>query len=304
MEGELGMFTKVVITIPAYNEQHSIGVVIEDIKKAIGGLSDCYCTIVVYNDGSTDRTAEIAESHGAKVVSHKRNLGLARTFQDEIEYALGLGAHLIIHTDADNQYKAEHIPELISKLKDGYDLVLGSRFKGKYPETMPFANRWGNKLFAMVISHLTKTRLTDSTTGFRAFTRELAESITLINTFTYTQEQIIRAIKQGFSVTEVPINIRKTRKSRLFKSPLQYAYRAWVNLFRIYRDYDPIKFFGLIGGSFLGVGTLLSVFIIIRIMVTGWAGGTPRVVLAALLFLVGVQIVLFGFLADMMKINR
>ncbi len=289
----------IVISIPAYNEERTIGRVIDELNSVMKGTKYDY-KILVLDDGSRDKTAEIAKSKGAVVYSHKRNLGLAETFKEEMKQCVKLKADIIVHTDADGQYAAEGILRMIAKIEEGYDLVLGSRFKGKI-QSMPFLKRIGNIAFAIVLSQLTGKRFTDTTTGFRAFTREVAEEIEYINTFTYTQEQIIKAAKQGFKIAEVPVIARKTRESRLFKNPFQYAIKAWINILRIYRDFMPLRFFGGIGLFFIFMGFLLGLFIIYRIMTTGGAGGVPRVVLSMLLILVGVQIGLFGFLADMGK---
>ncbi|HLC81524.1 MAG TPA: glycosyltransferase family 2 protein, partial [Candidatus Nanoarchaeia archaeon] len=188
----------------------------------------------------------------------------------------------------------------IEKVKSGYDLVLGSRFQGKI-QHMPWLKRLGNIAFSYVLSSLTKTKITDSTTGFRGFTAEIAREINYINTFTYTQEQIIKAAKQGFKITEIPIIARKTRASRLFKSPFQYALKAWINIFRIYRDYEPLLFFGKIGTGLFTAGVLLGCWLVYRFLTLGYVGRTPSIILSLLLILMGIQIVLFGFLADMMK---
>lgn len=288
---------KVVITIPAYNEEKTIGPVLDDIKAVMKRTSYDF-QLVVVNDGSADKTIQVAKKHGATVFSHVRNRGLAETFKTEMKHCLELGADVIVHTDADGQYDPNAIPHLIAKVEEGYDLVLGSRFKGRSMKHMPILKKLGNKAFALVFSHLLKQRITDSTTGFRAFTSEIASEIEYINTFTYTQEQLIRAKKQKFRITEIGIKSRRTRESRLFNGPLQYAIKAWTNILRIYRDYDPLKFFGYIGGAFFGFGFLIGLFILYKIITTGGAGGIPRVILSALLLLTGVQIFLFGFLAD------
>ncbi len=291
----------IIISIPAYNEERDIGRTILDIKEALKGTSYNY-KILVLNDGSRDNTVKIAEEQGAIVVSHRRNKGLAETFRTEMKECLERKADIIVHTDADGQYDPRHIPQLIEKVQQGYDLVLGSRFRGKI-QYMPLSKRIGNILFSKVLSSLTKVRITDSTTGFRAFTAELAREIDFINTFTYTQEQIIKAAKQGFKIAEIPIDSRKTRKSRLFKSPLQYAVKAWINIFRIYRNYEPLQFFGKIGLSFFSIGFILGVWLVYRFFVLGLVGKLPTTVLSALFMLVGIQIILFGFLADMIN-NR
>ncbi len=287
---------KIIVTMPAYDEERTIERVIEEIKEVMKIYN---YQILVVDDGSTDRTAEIARKAGAKVISHKRNLGLVCTFRTEMKECLNLKADIIVHTDADGQYPSAYIPRLIEKINEGYDIVLGSRFgKGRYSGSL--MKKVGNKLFARAFRRLLKIKITDTTTGFRAFTKEVAK-MQITNSFTYTQEQLIRAGRSKMLITEVPITTNRTRKSRLFKNSFDYAIRAWINIFRIYRDYEPLKFFGRIGLSLIILGFVLGVFIIYNIITIGQAGGTPRVILSALLILVGIQIITFGFLADMIK---
>ncbi|HII29700.1 glycosyltransferase family 2 protein [Candidatus Woesearchaeota archaeon CG08_land_8_20_14_0_20_47_9] len=291
---------KVVVTIPAYNEEETIAGVV----KAIQGVmkrSGYEFALLVVNDGSSDRTAELARAAGAVVVSHPRNRGLAEAFRTEMRECLRLGARVIVHTDADNQYGAKDIPRLIRKLNSGYDLVLGSRFRGKI-EGMPFIKRLGNMAFSRVISNVTGQRITDAQTGFRAFTRKVAAKVPITSFHTYTQEQIIRAAQMHFRIGEVPVYFARRGgdgQSRLMRGPFEYAFKAWINLLRIYRDYAPIKFFGLFGGVFLVAGLALGVWITYLFITTGAVGGLPRVILATMLLSSGLQILLFGFLADM-----
>jgi glycosyltransferase involved in cell wall biosynthesis len=291
--------TKVIISIPAYNEADSISNVIKEIKEIMEKESWKY-TIHVVDDGSSDSTASLAKKAGAKVFSRKRNKGLASTFQEEIKYALDAKADVIVHTDADGQYPAKFIPSLIKKVESGFDLVLGSRFlEGR--KHISFSKNFGNRAFARVFSRLCKIKLTDTTTGFRAFTKEIAKEITFTNTFTYTQEQLIRASKAKFKISEVPIEARKTRDSRLFGNVFEYAFKAWVNIFRIYRDYDPLKFFGRIGLSLVAVGLLLGLWLVYLFLTTGKVGHLPATILTVLLLVSGIQFIVFGFLADMNK---
>lgn len=290
---------KVIITIPAYNEEKTLPFVLEEIKGVMKNKGYNY-EILVSDDGSKDKTIEIAKKHGAFIVSHKRNRGLAENFKQEMRECLRRKADVIIHTDADGQYHSKHIPELIEKVKEGYDLVLGSRFRGKI-EHMPILKRLGNIAFSKALSSLTKVKITDSTTGFRGFTAEVARDINYINTFTYTQEQIIKASKQGFKITEIPIETRKTRDSRLFKNPLQYAIKAWINIFRIYRDYQPLKFFGRIGVASFFFGFIIGLYFIFLHLTTGIKGHIGLLFLMLILLMFGLQTILFGFLADMIK---
>jgi len=227
---------KVIITIPAYNEEKTIEEVIKNIKHVMDNTSYCFnYTVLVVNDGSTDNTVDVATKAGAIVYSHTKNKGLAETFRTEMKLCILLKPDIIVHTDADGQYRAEEIPLLIKQVENGYDLVLGSRFKGTI-ENMPKAKKIGNKIFSIVLSILTKRKISDGQTGFRAFNIKTAKELTIISNHTYTQEQIIRAAQQKYSIKEVPIFFAKRNdgQSRLMRNPLDYAFKAWKNIFRIY----------------------------------------------------------------------
>jgi len=291
---------KIAVTIPAYNEEKTIGSVIKKIKEVMSKNNYNY-EIVVVDDGSTDNTVNIAKSLGAKVFSHPKNYGISEAFKTEMKKCLELNADIIVHFDADGQYVAEQIPFLIKELKNA-DLVLGSRFRGKI-ESMPLIKRLGNKAFSKVISQITGLKITDGQTGFRAFTREVAENIKISSKHTYTQEQIIRAVSEKYRIKEIPITFlkRKSGKSRLISNPFEYAFKAWVNIFRIYRDYWPLRFFGITGGSFFGIGFIMGLWLVSIYIRTGVVGHIPTAILSVLLMLIGMQIILFGFLADMVK---
>lgn len=291
---------RVVVTIPAYNEEKSIGRVITKIKKAMDEAGYKY-EILVVDDGSRDTTALTAKNAGAIVYSHPKNYGLAETFKTELEKCMEMNADVVVHIDADGQYLPEEIPKLIKEIENGNDLVLGSRFKGKI-EHMPFLNSIGNKAFSRVVSNIAKTKITDSQTGFRAFTREVVEKVKINSNHTYTQEQIIRAVKQKFKVKEVPVYFAKRKgKSRLIKHPFDYAAKASINLIRIYRDYEPLKFFGLAGSSILGLGFLVGLYLVYLHFTSGIIGHFPLIMLDVLILSLGLQIIIFGFLADMEK---
>ncbi len=291
---------KVVITIPAYNEEKTVGKVIDNIKEVMAASGYSYEVIIV-DDGSKDKTAEIAKSKGAAVYSHPKNYGLAETFRTEIEKCLEHNPDVIIHTDADGQYLASDIPKLITSIEDGYDLVLGSRFKGKI-EHMPAIKRLGNLAFSKVISSIVGLKITDAQTGFRAFTRTVAEEIYLRSTHTYTQEQIIRAVKQKFKIKEIPIYFAKRPgKSRLISNPFDYAIKAWINILRTYRDYEPLKFFGTMGTLFLIPGFIIGLWLVYLFLITGRMRHLGSAILSVLLIMVGIQIIFFGLLADMEK---
>ena len=286
----------VVITIPAYNEENTIVPVINEIKAVMNSTKYKY-KILVVDDGSEDQTSKVSKNAGTIVV-RKRHSGLLETFKREVEECLKLNADIIVHTDADGQYPAEFIPKLIEQIENGNDLVLGSRFRGEI-EDMPLLKRIGNIAFAKVFTGVCKTKISDSTTGFRAFTKDLALAIKYTTDFTYTHEQLIKASRLNFKIIEIPINSRKTRPSRLFNNSFDYAVKAWINILRIYRDFKPLAFFGKLGFVFLTAGLLLGLYVTYYFFQYGETGGIPRVVLSAMLILTGIQIILFGFLADM-----
>lgn len=292
---------KVIVTIPAYNEERTIGKLVSEIKKTMSKTSYDY-GVLVLDDGSKDATGHAARKAGAVVYSLPKNYGLAETFKTEIEKCLELKADIIVHIDADRQYLANEIPKLLAEVRKGYDLVLGSRFKGKIEE-MPFIKRLGNMAFSRVISQITGLNISDAQTGFRAFTKEVAEHVPITSNHTYTQEQIIRAVRKKFRIKEVPIYFAKRHdKSRLISSPFGYAVRAWINIIRIYRDYEPLKFFGWTGTLILLIGFVLGLWLV---YFQFFGGGAFRhlglMMLDILIITIGLQIVIFGFIADMLR---
>ena len=291
----------VVVTVPAYNEEKTVGEAVRKIKRSLD--SSAYkgkYKVVVVDDGSKDKTAEAARKNGAIVYSHPKNYGLAECFKTELEKCLGLKADAIVHIDADLQYRAEEIPKLLKEIENGYDLVLGSRFKGKI-EYMPLIKRIGNIAFSKVVSQITGIGISDAQTGFRAFTRNVAEKVPITSSHTYTQEQIIRAVKQKFRIKEVPIYFAKRDgKSRLISNPFGYAIRAVINIIRVYRDFEPLKFFGIVGSVILSVGFILGLYLVyFQFFGNGAFRHLGLMMLDILILSIGLQIIIFGFIADM-----
>ncbi len=288
---------QVVITIPAFNEEKTIGSLIGRIHKA---LKNKYkYKVLVVDDGSIDKTGKVAKSNGAIVFSHPKNYGLAETFRTEIEKSLELGANVIVHIDADMQYQPEEIPKLIKEVENGNDLVLGSRFMGKI-EYMPWINRFGNKAFSNVVSQVVESKISDAQTGFRAFTKEFAKKVVIRSDHTYTQEQIIRGVRNKFRIKEVPIYFAKRKdKSRLISNPISYALSAFINLLRISRDYKPLKLFGVVGIVIFFFGLLIGFYMIYLHLTTGIAGHLALLMLDVIILSIGFQLLTFALLADM-----
>jgi len=295
------MKNKVIITIPAQNEEKTIGILIEKIKSVMNKTNYDY-KIIVVDDASNDNTKKIAEEYGAVVFSNFVRRGLAEVYRTEMKKSLELNPDAIVHIDADLQYSPNDIPKLIQPiLNDEADLVLGNRFQGGIEE-MSIMKKLGNKALSYAISRITKYKVGDVQTGFRAMNKRIAE-IPITSDHTYTQEVVIKAIRNGYRVKEIPAYFSKRDhgNSKLLKNPFEYAIKAWINIIRIYRDFDPLKFFGKIGLSLIFLGLLSGAFVIIDFIIRKNVGHLPMTILTVLLIVLGVQIIIFGFLADMNK---
>ncbi len=227
---------KLVVMIPAYNEEKTVGKVIDEIPRRIEGVD--IIEVLVIDDGSVDNTRQVAEIAGANlVVSHSNNKGLAASFRTGLKTALRMKADIIVNTDADLQYDQTQIRQLVRPiLSNKADMVLGSRFKG-YIEEMPTRKKLGNILATFVTRILSGFNTSDAQSGFRAFTRELASSLKITSTKTYVQETIVRAARCGYRIVEIPITFRKrSGPSRLIKSIWGYALRVLPELISCYID--------------------------------------------------------------------
>lgn len=221
---------KIVVMIPAYNEEASIASVIREIPRSIEDIDEI--EILVIDDGSTDRTKLVALDAGATaIVSHRSNKGLASAFRTGLAMSLRMDADIIVNTDADFQYDQAQIPDLIRPILLGRaDMVLGSRFRG-YIVDMPLKKKIGNILATFVTRVLSGFNTSDAQSGFRAFNRELALSLCIRGTKTYVQETIIQPARSGYRLVEIPIMFRKREgESRLIKSIWGYAFHVFPDM--------------------------------------------------------------------------
>lgn len=278
---------RLVIIIPAYNEEKNIGRVIRDIPDDLPIKRE----IVVIDDGSGDNTRESAKSAGAHVISFASNRGLVAAFNKGVEYALSREADIIVNIDGDGQHNPSEMMKLIQPILDNKaDIVIGSRFIGDYKHPS-FIKHIGNIAFSFTISKLLGQKITDAQSGFRAFTREVAEKIDIKKGYTYTQQMIVQAEYHNFKILEVPIEARERAygKSKLMKNPFSFAYNAWRILLTIFAIYYPLKFF-----SFFGV----------LLMLGGLGTGLffpEKNVLSSLIISTGIQLILFGVLFEIIR---
>lgn len=295
---------KLVVTIPAFNEEKTIARVIKEIPKKIEGIDRI--EVLVIDDGSTDSTSREAKKAGAEVISNSRNCGLAFSFSRGLLRALEMGADIIVNTDADLQYNQKQIPLLVNPiLKGKAGLVLGSRFAGKI-EHMPLQKRLGNMALSAIMRFITGLPLTDSQTGFRAFSREAAMRINIFSDYTYTQETILEANEKKFVIMEVPVDFRKRAdRSRLISNIFVYAKKAGFTIIQTYLNYKPFKVFFTAGGLMFLAGVLFGARVLLHYAKTGLVSPyLPSAVLSALLLIFGFQMIIVGAIAELIKRNR
>ncbi len=294
-----------IITIPAYNEENTLKKVIEEIPRSIPGIYEI--KILIINDGSTDRTVDIAKNSGAdRIITHKHNMGLAKTFRDGLNAAIEMGADIIVNTDADFQYNGKEIPKLIAPILEGKaDIVLGDR-RIDHLDHMPRGNLWGNKFATQVIRWATGLPIKDAQTGFRAFSREAALRLNLTGDYTYTQETIIQAANKHLKIEQIPVEFRRREgPSRLISSIFRYARFAGITIFRSFGAYHPFTVFSGIGIICIMLGLIFGFKVIIHYITTGMVTPyLPSALLTTVLIIVGCLAILFGLLADMIRTQR
>ncbi|WP_204138102.1 glycosyltransferase family 2 protein [Halomicronema sp. CCY15110] len=295
---------KLIIQIPCYNEEATLGLTLSELPTSLPGIDQVEWLII--DDGSWDRTVAVARSAGVHhVVRLPYNQGLARAFMTGIEASVRAGADIIVNTDADNQYNAADIPHLIDPILQGEaDMVVGARPIQDIPHFSPVKKQL-QKLGSWAVRLASNTQIPDAPSGFRAFSREAALKFNVFNEYTYTLETIIQTGQKGMKVESVPVHTNADlRPSRLVKSIPVYVQRSLFTILRIFMTYRPLRFFALAGTVPFTAGFLIGV----RWLVL-YFGGTPRshvpsLILAAVLMLMGFQLWILGFVADLLAVNR
>jgi glycosyltransferase involved in cell wall biosynthesis len=262
--------------------------------------------VLVINDGSTDRTVEVARSLGVHhVVGFSRNQGLARTFMLGIRSCLELGADIIVNTDADNQYNADDIPALIAPILEGRaEIVVGARPISTIQHFSPI-KKLLQKLGSGVVKRVSGTTVVDAPSGFRAYTREAAARLNVFSDYTYTLETIIQAGQKNMGIVSVPIRVNgDLRPSRLVRSILSYVRRSVVTMFRILIIYRPFQFFMTLGSSLFLAGLVVGARFLYFYLTGRGLGHVQSLILAAVLMIFGFQTGLLAFIADLLSVNR
>jgi glycosyltransferase involved in cell wall biosynthesis len=295
---------KLIVQIPCFNEEETLGRTIADVPRRIAGIDRV--EVLVIDDGSTDATAEVARRSGADhIVRHLRNQGLARAFRTGLDACLGLGADLIVNTDADNQYAGSAIPELVRPILEGRaDLVIGDRRPHSLPHFSP-GKRLLQRLGSRAVRRLSGTAVPDAVSGFRALSREAALKLNIVSSFSYTIEMLIQAGHERMAVASVPVPVNPgTRASRLFRSVPQFLVQSLATMVRTYTMYKPLRVFTGLGLTFVLLGLLPVIRFLFYYLQGQGSGKIQSLVLGGVLLIFGFMSLLIGVIAELIAFNR
>jgi len=295
---------KLIIQIPCLNEEETLAIAIGELPRTVSGFDAVEWLVI--DDGSTDGTAELAKRLGVEhVVRHPTNRGLATAFMTGLEACLRLGADVIVNTDADNQYQAADIPLLTAPIIAGRaDMVIGAR---PIDDTEHFS--WIKKrlqrLGSWAVRKASRTDIADAPSGFRAISRETALRLNVFNAYTYTLETIIQAGLSNLRVMSVPVRTNADlRPSRLVKSVASYVRRSLLTIFRVFLIYRPLAMFFWVATLFLITGTATGLRFVYHYIQGSGAGYIQSVIFTALCLTIGVLMLMMGFIADIISVNR
>jgi len=289
----------IVVAIPAYNEEVSIGQVIESMPVFVD-------QVIVVNDGSKDKTSIIAQDKGAIVINHKQNKGIGAAFRTGVQKVLTLDADILVTIDADMQFNPTDIHKLVDPIVENRaDFVTASRFKNPayYPK-MTKARFLGNKFMSFLVSRITKQKYFDVSCGFRAYSREALLRLNLFAEFTYTHEAFLDLAFKNLQIVEVPIVVKGTRefgKSRIAANLFKYGYNTFKIVMKTFRDYRPFQLFRSVSLLSFLIGSILALFLLVHYLKTGtfsphkWAGFMSGSFLVFSLLILAI-----GFVVDML----
>lgn len=299
---------KLIVTIPAYNEELTLGQAIREIPRSIPGISKV--EVLVCDDGSRDRTSEVARESGADyVIRLRRNFGLTIAFGTALQAAIEHGADIVVNIDADCQYVADEIPTLIQPILNGEaDMVSGDRQVAKL-EHMPASKKYGNRIGSLMLRTVAGSPVVDASSGFRAFSRECALRLNPYIGHTYTHQTLIQATHNGMVVKEVPVTFRASAReggqSRLIGGVSTHIVKSLGTIVRTMTSYRPLAVMGGLGLLFLFVGGLIGLIPLVSWIQQGdTAGHLQSLIASFVLVVMGIQFIVFGLLADAVAANR
>jgi glycosyltransferase involved in cell wall biosynthesis len=296
---------KLVIQIPCFNEEKTLGDVIKRIPKKINQISDV--KILVLDDHSSDKTVEIAKKAGADYIQqNKHNSGLGRNFKAGINRALELGADIIVNIDGDGQFNPEDIPKLIQPIMDdSADMVTCSRFLNtELTKNMPWIKKWGNKRFTNLVSRITGQKFTDTQCGFRAYSKEAAIRMNINGKFTYTQEVFIDLAEKGMRISEIPLEVKyfEGRKSHISGKLRRYGLKSLSIIAKATRDTQPLTFFGVPAMTIFSLGLIGGIVSFFYWLFEHMTTPVQTLFSVSVFFMIfGLSLGILALLADMLK---
>ena len=297
---------KLIVQIPCLDEEDTLPITLAEIPRQVPGVEQV--EILVVDDGSTDRTVQVARELGVDhIVRHHRNKGLAAAFQSGLTACLELGADVIVNTDADNQYPGRYIPALIEPIVDGEaDMVIADRQTDRIAD-FSRTKRLLQRLGSATVRRVSGTQVPDAPSGFRAFSREAALRINVFAGYTYTLESIIQAAKKNLTITHVPVETNPSlRESRLIRSNRQYVLRSAATILQLFVLYEPLRTFAYLSLPFLLAGTALWMRYLVLLGLGDATRGSnvQSIIVGSAALIVGFLIFLIGLLADIVATNR
>lgn len=297
-------FMKLIIQIPCYNEAETLEVALNDLPKKLEGIDQIEYLII--NDGSHDDTVEVAQNWGVHhVVNFKQNKGLAKGFVAGLDGCLKCGADIIVNTDADNQYCGDDIAVLIQPILDGEaDMVIGERPIDD-TEHFSYVKKKLQHFGSWVVRKASNTNIPDAPSGFRAFSRDAAMRINVVNDYTYTLETIVQAGREKIAIASVPIRTNaELRPSRLFKSIWGYVKKSVLTILRAYMMYKPLMCFTLLSIPSIAIGLGIGIRFLYFMSKGSGSGHIQSLILACTLIIVGFLTFMIGLVADVIAANR
>jgi len=293
--------TKLIIQIPCLNEAETLPSTLSDLPRTIPGVDRIEWLVI--DDGSRDDTVKVARTCGVHhIVQFRRRKGLAAAFNAGIDACLKLGADFIVNTDGDNQYAGRDIPKLLEPVLRGEaDICIGDR-NIQSQQHLTMTRKRLQSLGSWVVRQVSGTNVPDTTSGFRAYTREAALRMIIVSEFSYTLESIIQAGKQRMAIAHVPVTTNpRTRESRLFGSVAAYIKNSGATIVRVYTMYEPLKVFTYIGLAVFGAGFAISLRFLYYYVTGDGLGHLQSLILSAVLMILGFQVLLIGLLADVIS---
>lgn len=295
---------KVFVQIPCLNEEKTLPLVLESIPKKIKGVDQL--EILIIDDGSTDKTIEVAKQYGVKhFVRHTRNMGLARSFRDGVDYALKNGADIVVNTDGDNQYPQDRIGDLVQPIIEGRaDIVIADRQTQKIAHFSPF-KKLMQRFGSWVVNKAAGTELPDAASGFRAYSRQSLYRLNIVTQFSYTMETIIQAGNKRLRIESVPVTTnKKTRESRLFNSIWQHMAQSGRAIVRSYVMFKPYMIFMSLGLLFLVIGLVPFVRFVILYLMGDGSGHIQSLIFGTAMLVGALLSFAMMVLADLLRVNR